>query len=1553
MSKRMMNFLKLLLAFFVLSAGVVYAAPTVSITAPANNAVFVAPASITINANAAASSGTVSKVDFYNGATKIGTDITSPYSLAWTNVAVGAYTVTAKATDSAGAVTTSTAITVKVNANVAPTISITAPANNATLAAPANITINANATDSDGTIGKVEFFNGTTLLGTDTTAPYSFSWTNVVAGTYSITAKATDDKGAVTTSSVVKVTVGANKPPTVSITSPAANASFTAPATITINANAADTDGTITKVEFFNGTTLLGTDTTSPYSFAWTNVAAGSYAITAKATDDKSAVTTSAVVNIVVSAAVANKPPTVSITSPTANASFTAPAAITINANAADTDGTISKVEFFNGTTSLGSDTTSPYSFGWTNVAAGNYSITAKATDDKGAVTTSSAITIAVVTAAPAIAVEITKPLAGASFWTGHMDIAGNVTLSPGATLKLYWNRNPCGQYPEFDVELPVTLAGSQFTGIRDWNPTQDYPPACIRAVVKASDGKTAQSSVSNFQYPQASVAIVSPIDNALFYTPTIVVEAKATIPPSGRVEINGVVATLTGASFKATIPLTAAANQITANVMLGTDILVTSSPVSVTYTAPIDRTLTINYPKEGEKRNFNTVEASYVAGTVAGVDATTIIIRDTFGSMHIVDVQNGAFSAAIPISEQDNWIEVTAYGPGGATAKKQIHFYATTSTTDAITMTSPTACSNITPSPTNITLSALTRSAYPITKVNYMANGIQVGSSTTPPFDVQWSGVVASAYDISAQLFTDGSTIAGYAGNPNQAVAKSSEVKVTIGNPSAAPTCALTSPQNNVLYGLGASVTLTATATAASADGSISKVEFFDGSTLLTSLTAPPYEYRWTVANAGTHTINVKATDNRGYTASCATAQIQVSTNRAPVISIPGSSGVVINEGEGVDIKPGVTGTVVKVQLREGTTMLLETTTAPFTLKLLNLTAGTHRLFARAFDNLGLSGDSNDAYLTVNAYPKVVFNTPADNSNFNAPATIPISLDATDGDGSVDRVELYTVFANGGSTLLTTLTTAPYTYSWANLPAGTYRIGYKVFDNLGAALYGGNTVQNGPLINVKATGNGGPPAVTLTAPVNNTTVGSPVTLTLNAQNIAGTIATVEFLDGNKQIIGYNINAASSNYTLNYIWENATSGTHTLTAQVSNSAGVTLASTPVTVTVRAAPTVSLSAAGSFYLTPANVDLLIGAAAVEPGATLSRVEIYSGTGAGSSSNIPTTPVATLTSPPYRYRLVNAGIGTYSVFARAVDSLGSYRDSVPFVIRVGSSASVTVPGTLNGSTINSSTLPFAGTVNAPANSAITVNGVAATVSRDGSFVVNGVTLNAGVNSLTITATPPTGPTLTQTVSVTRTATPPSFELNVSPLSGVAPLEAIAKINNPGNTAFTTVLFSCNNPTGDVTKAEDQRTTLAGAWVCTFNTPGLYRPWVAIKDAAGTLIWTETKFVMVSDPLDGISIVRSVYSNMVEQLKAGNAAGALNQLSGDARSKYSTIFNAFGTDLATVVAQLGTIDTVTVSETSAEIVLIRDINATTKKSFTIHLVRGEDGVWRIESM
>lgn len=91
--------------------------------------------------------------------------------------------------------------------NQSPVVSITSPANGATFTNPANITINANASDSDGSVTKVEFFNGSVKLGEDTSAPYTYSWTNVSTGTYNLTAKATDNAGATTTSAAVSITV--------------------------------------------------------------------------------------------------------------------------------------------------------------------------------------------------------------------------------------------------------------------------------------------------------------------------------------------------------------------------------------------------------------------------------------------------------------------------------------------------------------------------------------------------------------------------------------------------------------------------------------------------------------------------------------------------------------------------------------------------------------------------------------------------------------------------------------------------------------------------------------------------------------------------------------------------------------------------------------------------------------------------------------------------------------------------------------------------------------------------------------------------------------------------------------------------------------------------------------------------------------------------------------------------------------------------------------------------------------------------------------------------
>ncbi|MHB9130668.1 MAG: Ig-like domain-containing protein [Armatimonadota bacterium] len=272
--------------------------------------------------------------------------------------------------------------------NNPPWVDITSPANGTVYATPpATVTLTASATDTDGTIDRVEFYHGETLLGTATTAPYSYTWTEVPAGSYTLTAKAYDNEGAVMT--CTPRTIRVNDPSTVSITAPTEGAVFTND-TVTIDAIAADSDGSVSKVEFYQNGNLLGEDTSAPYSYDWVSVPPGTYALTAKAYDNDTAVTTSTAVNIRV-----NNPPTVSITSP-ANDAVIIGNSLSLTASASDTDGTINRVEFYQGSTYLGQDTISPFSYDWSGIAGGAYTLTARAYDNDGAPVTSDAVNITV-----------------------------------------------------------------------------------------------------------------------------------------------------------------------------------------------------------------------------------------------------------------------------------------------------------------------------------------------------------------------------------------------------------------------------------------------------------------------------------------------------------------------------------------------------------------------------------------------------------------------------------------------------------------------------------------------------------------------------------------------------------------------------------------------------------------------------------------------------------------------------------------------------------------------------------------------------------------------------------------------------------------------------------------------------------------------------------------------------------------------------------------------------------------------------------------------------
>ena len=191
--------------------------------------------------------------------------------------------------------------------------------------------------------------------------------------------------------------VGAvNQPPAISIASPTKSTSYVAPATITIDAVASDPDGSVIKVEFYQGTVKLGEVSSAPYSYTWKEVAEGSYSITAAATDNQNRRTVSAAVTVVVekSSTTVNQLPVVTITSPSKGKSkkYRKGEEITITAEAEDPDGTISKVEFKSGDIVLAEVTSAPYTFSYAPSDTGHVFITASATDNYGAVSVSESI---------------------------------------------------------------------------------------------------------------------------------------------------------------------------------------------------------------------------------------------------------------------------------------------------------------------------------------------------------------------------------------------------------------------------------------------------------------------------------------------------------------------------------------------------------------------------------------------------------------------------------------------------------------------------------------------------------------------------------------------------------------------------------------------------------------------------------------------------------------------------------------------------------------------------------------------------------------------------------------------------------------------------------------------------------------------------------------------------------------------------------------------------------------------------------------------------------
>ncbi len=182
--------------------------PSVSLSSNASSTII--PAAFTLTATADDTDGTIEKVEFYANGELIGKSSTQPYTFILKDLAAGAYTLVAKATDNSQLTAASTPITVTVTNNQMPKATLSAPVNNLILIKGSNVVdlnIAATATDADGTVDKVEFYNGAQKLGEVSNAPYTWSVSNVLLGTYNFTAKAYDNHSAAITSNSVNVSV--------------------------------------------------------------------------------------------------------------------------------------------------------------------------------------------------------------------------------------------------------------------------------------------------------------------------------------------------------------------------------------------------------------------------------------------------------------------------------------------------------------------------------------------------------------------------------------------------------------------------------------------------------------------------------------------------------------------------------------------------------------------------------------------------------------------------------------------------------------------------------------------------------------------------------------------------------------------------------------------------------------------------------------------------------------------------------------------------------------------------------------------------------------------------------------------------------------------------------------------------------------------------------------------------------------------------------------------------------------------------------------------------
>lgn len=611
-----------------------------------------------------------------------------------------------------------------------------------------------------------------------------------------------------------------------------------------------------------------------------------------------------------------NVSPVVSLTAPANNTTFNAPATITISANASDADGSVSQVDFYNGSTLLGSDNTSPYSYTWTNVAAGTYAITARATDNQNAVTTSSVVNVnvsTVVNDCPKLtwsdefngsAVDMTKwsyqtgdGCPGLCGW-GNQELeyytsnTNNVSVTGGnlvLTARNQPNYNNTGRnytsgklvtsgkfsqkYGRYEARIKVPSAAGIWPAFWMLADNTSWPSTGEIDILECANANPT-TWLGTLHYASTSGGHQS--KGATWYTPTPLSNDFHTYAVEWttteiRWYVDGV---LRGTTTKAAVqagggrwPFDDQKFYIILNLAVGGNFS-GQTPISSQY--PVS--MLVDYVRVYSGDPCTVTQSPY-GGTAALIPGTIEAERYDIGGEGV------AYHDLTPTNE------------GAVFRTDAVDLEACTDADGGYNL-SHTAVSEWTEYTVNVAangtydLSARVAATAAGKTFHVEMNGVNISGSIAVPNTGGWQNW--QTVTIRNIALTAGQKVMRIVMDANEFNLNYVSFTATASTPvNQLPTVTLTAPANNASYNAPASVSITANAS--DADGTVSKVDFYSGSTLLGTDNTAPYSYTWTNVPAGTYNISARATDNAGASVTSASSNVTVRT----VVSPNGCEGI------------------------------------------------------------------------------------------------------------------------------------------------------------------------------------------------------------------------------------------------------------------------------------------------------------------------------------------------------------------------------------------------------------------------------------------------------------------------------------------------------------------------------------------------------------------------------------------------------------------------------------------------------------------------------------